>query len=89
MPPAHGVRVETINPPKGGTPVKKKIIRAWRDEDYLQSLSEEERQDLPASPVGMVDLDDSELHGVAGGVTVSGAPCTTLRSFSGCICFTC
>jgi mersacidin/lichenicidin family type 2 lantibiotic len=47
---------------------KKKIIRAWKDEEYRKSLSEAERAQLPASPVGLVDLSDAELAGVVGGV---------------------
>ncbi len=31
------------------------IIRAWKDEDYRDSLSEEQRSQLPENPAGMVE----------------------------------
>ncbi len=33
-----------------------KIVAAWRDEDYLDALSSEEKAAIPASPVGTVKL---------------------------------
>ncbi len=30
------------------------IIRAWKDQDYYESLSEQERQMLPANPAGQI-----------------------------------
>ncbi len=44
------------------------VIRAWKDEEYRESLSEEERKLLPEHPAGMLELGDAELEGVAGGV---------------------
>ena len=41
------------------------IVRAWKDEAYRQSLSEEELKALPACPAG--ELSDLELAAVAGG----------------------
>jgi mersacidin/lichenicidin family type 2 lantibiotic len=32
-----------------------KIIRAWKDDDYRMSLSDEEQRALPAHPVGYVE----------------------------------
>lgn len=32
------------------------VIRAWRDELYYESLTEEERASLPAHPAGELDL---------------------------------
>jgi len=43
------------------------IIRAWKDEDYLDSLSEEQRSQLPENPAGMVELSDKDMGAVAGG----------------------
>ncbi len=43
------------------------VIRAWKDKDYLDSLSQEERQLLPANPAGEVELTDLELASVIGG----------------------
>lgn len=47
----------------------KNIIRAWKDEAYRNSLSQEELAQLPANPVGLIELDDAELEIVAGGAS--------------------
>ena len=57
---------------------KKDIIRAWKDAEYRQSLSEAERDMLPEHPAGLVDLTDAELVTVAGGkrqITMHGHSC--------------
>lgn len=41
------------------------ITRAWKDENYRQSLSEEQLSALPANPAG--ELGDAELSTVFGG----------------------
>jgi mersacidin/lichenicidin family type 2 lantibiotic len=43
------------------------IIRAWKDEEYRQSLSEAERALLPEHPAGLIELVDAELDHAAGG----------------------
>lgn len=43
------------------------IIRAWKDEDYRLSLTEEQRALLPALPVGLIELSDEDLGAAAGG----------------------
>jgi mersacidin/lichenicidin family type 2 lantibiotic len=43
------------------------IIRAWKDEEYRNSLSEEQRAQLPENPAGMVELADEEMEIMAGG----------------------
>jgi mersacidin/lichenicidin family type 2 lantibiotic len=43
------------------------IIRAWKDEEYRLSLSEEQRAVLPEHPAGLMELVDAELDDVAGG----------------------
>jgi mersacidin/lichenicidin family type 2 lantibiotic len=43
------------------------IIRAWKDDDYLNSLSEEQRSQLPENPAGIVELSDEDMEGVNGG----------------------
>jgi mersacidin/lichenicidin family type 2 lantibiotic len=42
------------------------IVRAWRDEDYRLSLSDEDRAALPESPAGVIDLSDLDLEGAVG-----------------------
>ena len=43
------------------------IIRAWKDEAYRSSLSDEERCALPENPVGEIELTDADLEAVYGG----------------------
>lgn len=43
------------------------IIRAWKDENFRQQLSERERDLLPAHPAGLIELTDADLGAVAGG----------------------
>ena len=43
------------------------VVRAWKDETYRQSLSEEQRRLLPANPAGEAELDDADLQTVYGG----------------------
>ena len=43
------------------------IIRAWKDEDYRNSLTEEQRRELPENPVGEAELNEIELALAAGG----------------------
>jgi mersacidin/lichenicidin family type 2 lantibiotic len=43
------------------------VIRAWKDEEYLNSLSETERGLLPRNPAGIVELSDDDLVTAAGG----------------------
>ncbi|WP_009630785.1 mersacidin/lichenicidin family type 2 lantibiotic [Synechocystis sp. PCC 7509] len=43
------------------------IIRAWKDADFRNRLSEKERALLPKNPVGLVELTDAELGFAAGG----------------------
>jgi mersacidin/lichenicidin family type 2 lantibiotic len=43
------------------------VIRAWRDEEYRESLNAEQRAILPESPVGAIDLTESELAEADGG----------------------
>jgi len=47
--------------------MKLDIARAWKDELYRLSLSEEELLTLPESPVGGLELSDDTLDTVYGG----------------------
>lgn len=42
------------------------VIRAWKDEAYRASLTEEERARLPPNPAGVVEINDDYLRGVTG-----------------------
>jgi mersacidin/lichenicidin family type 2 lantibiotic len=43
------------------------IIRAWKNEEYRNSLSDAERAQLPENPAGLIELPDEELDAVAAG----------------------
>jgi mersacidin/lichenicidin family type 2 lantibiotic len=43
------------------------VARAWRDEDYYLSLTEEERASLGDHPAGVVDVADEALASLSGG----------------------
>lgn len=43
------------------------IIRAWKDDEYRNSLSPEELAALPAHPAGFMALSDEDLGDVTGG----------------------
>ena len=45
----------------------KNIVRAWRDPEYRNSLSETERAALPDHPAGWIELGDAGLNNVGGG----------------------
>ncbi len=42
------------------------IVRAWKDEEYRNSLSSEEQAILPTNPAGSLELSDAELGSVHG-----------------------
>lgn len=50
---------------------KTDVIRAWKDRDYRESLSAEERAALPEHPTGIAELDDAALHSIAGGCVLT------------------
>ncbi|MDB9373349.1 mersacidin/lichenicidin family type 2 lantibiotic [Nodularia sphaerocarpa] len=43
------------------------IIRAWKDEEYRNSLSEEQRSMLPENPAGILEMADQEIQNLVGG----------------------
>jgi len=47
--------------------MKLDIVRAWKDETYRQSLSEEQLSTLPANPAGKLELAETDLLSVQGG----------------------
>jgi mersacidin/lichenicidin family type 2 lantibiotic len=50
------------------------IIRAWKDKDYRNGLSEVQRDQLPEHPAGLSELTDEELDLVTGGHTYTWHP---------------
>ena len=43
------------------------VVRAWRDEEYRDSLSVEERASLPDNPAGLATISDETLRSITGG----------------------
>lgn len=59
------------------------IIKAWRNEEYRESLDARSREQLPESPVGAIDLSESELAAVLGGEAEDTTPIiTTITPFT-------
>jgi mersacidin/lichenicidin family type 2 lantibiotic len=46
------------------------IVRSWKDEEFRDSLPEDERALLPESPAGLIELSDEELLGIDGGDSI-------------------
>ncbi len=67
------------------------IVRAWKDEAYRRSLSEEQRAQLPESPIGELELNDADLELVWGGTGEpkesfsKGDSCNSFQSDQGCV----
>ena len=67
-----------------------RIIRAWKEVEYRESLSEEEQASLLPNPAAFIDLADTELDTVVGGTTII-IICTSIPSFCerSSLCGTC
>lgn len=59
------------------------IIRAWKDEIYRRTLSEEQKAQLPESPIGNLELSDADLEivqsALAGGGNSVGGVCPSAQ----------
>lgn len=53
------------------------IIRAWKDEEYRNSLTKKQRSQLPDNPAGMIELSDNAMENVKGGIAAG---------YTGCVC---
>ncbi len=61
------------------------VARAWKDEVYYQSLSEEQKALVPANPAGEVELSEEDLLSCVGGMMNTcgfNCLCTILVCFS-------
>ncbi|MDF5722620.1 MAG: mersacidin/lichenicidin family type 2 lantibiotic [Rhizonema sp. PD37] len=59
------------------------IIRAWKDENYRDSLSDEQRSQLPPNPAGIIDLSEEEMESIVGGFKKGGLGLTLLGTGTG------
>jgi len=57
---------------------KLEIIRAWKDEEYVSSLTSAEQGLLPQNPAGLIELPDDELRLAVGAKDVIGSCYTCL-----------
>ena len=55
---------------------KRKIVQAWKNPAFRQSLTATERAALPANPAGATRLNENELEQVAGGLPQSTLHCS-------------
>jgi len=67
----------------------KDVIRAWKDAEYRESLSAEDRSLVPQNPAGLVELTDEQLKqasGLSGIIVTTFKTCTdfTVRRFHCC-----
>jgi mersacidin/lichenicidin family type 2 lantibiotic len=58
------------------------VVRALKDVDYRESLSEEERAHLPQSQAGLIELSGADLEEVLGAAGVAVAGGYLLGSYS-------
>jgi mersacidin/lichenicidin family type 2 lantibiotic len=42
------------------------VIRAWKDREYRQDLSQAQQDALPVHPAGVIELTGDDLHAVGG-----------------------
>lgn len=63
------------------------IIRAWKDEEYANSLTDVQRAMLPQNPAGIIELSDQDLDQAAGGTTL--IPLLTLDNFCISMMYSC
>ncbi|AFZ34788.1 hypothetical protein Sta7437_1218 [Stanieria cyanosphaera PCC 7437] len=64
------------------------IVRAWKDEDYWHSLSEEMRSRLPENPAGIIELSDEQMELIVGGLKISSRGNCTINSNHSQVCIT-
>ncbi len=67
------------------------VIRAWKDEEYRNSLTPDQLAALPENPAGFVELDDQTLEASVGGDTelvLSLGCCQGITNYHTCWGFT-
>lgn len=60
------------------------IIRAWKDEDYRATLSQEQLDSLPENPAGLIELKDEDMSSLSGGCTTCGGTTAITHTCFGC-----
>ena len=54
------------------------VVRAWKDESYRRTLSEDQLAELPANPAGTIELDDRAVAAKTNGKKCETPPTTAL-----------
>jgi mersacidin/lichenicidin family type 2 lantibiotic len=65
---------------------KQKIVKAWKDEKFRESLDAGDQALLPENPAGFIDLTDAELESVNGGAALTGSSpseCACIKTQTG------
>jgi len=57
------------------------IIRAWKDEEYCESLSDTDKSRLPQNPAGVIELTDQDMGHVDGGTISYPGGCDSFITF--------
>ena len=68
------------------------IIRAWKDEEFRQSLSDAQRAQLPNHPAGTIEMSDvegDESWALGPSRTFGGGVCNRTCKFPCCLLYTC
>ena len=64
------------------------IIRAWQDEEFRDSLSEDQQAALPDNPAGLVALNEDELNAINTAAAATSWPCVggtiAITEFASC-----
>ncbi len=58
------------------------VVRAWKDEDYRDTLTGENQARLPKHPAGVIEFEQPELEdetAFKGGKLTSGGSCKTVH----------
>ena len=58
------------------------VIRAWKDEEFRQSLSDAQRAQLPDHPAGAIEMSDLDVDGSWGAPT-KGRNCCIMHTRTG------
>lgn len=62
------------------------IIRAWKDQPFRSSLSDEARALIPEHPAGLIELDDAQLELAVGALPPEGHTANATCTEGGDIC---
>ena len=60
------------------------IIRAWKDEEYRSTLTDEELATIPINPAGLIELQSGILREISGGGDVEPDATATILTMGCC-----